>query len=253
VQELGPGSGADVDAAQPPIVMLHGLLLGSLASWYFTAAPALARSRRVILYDLRGHGLSQRVPGGYGVRAMAADLRALLDALAPQPVALVGHSWGALVALRLALDQPARVTRLALVEAPLPPGRLDELRAFAARDPRDMAAALPASLRAALDGGGRRGARLLAALAFLTGESSALADVAAEPDVPDDVLRGVRCPVLLAYGTDSSCLPVGERLARVIPGAHLARLSGGHYLHLDATAALTHALEVFLAEARPHA
>src|SRR5678815_1667967 len=46
VQELGDGR---------PVVMLHGLLIGSLASWYFTVAPALAPAHRCRLYDLRDH------------------------------------------------------------------------------------------------------------------------------------------------------------------------------------------------------
>ena len=56
VQELGSG---------PPVVMLHGLLVGSLASWYFTAAPALASRHRVRMYDLRGHGRSAPARTGY--------------------------------------------------------------------------------------------------------------------------------------------------------------------------------------------
>ena len=64
--------------AGPPVVMLHGLLIGSLASWYFTAAPALARTHAVQLYDLRGHGLSDRPVDGYDTATMAADLAALI-------------------------------------------------------------------------------------------------------------------------------------------------------------------------------
>jgi pimeloyl-ACP methyl ester carboxylesterase len=48
--------------------------------------------------------------------------------------------------------------------------------------------------------------------------------------------------VLLAYGDASACLPPGHRLARVVPGAALAVLPGGHYLHLEARTELTHAI-----------
>ena len=65
-QELGSG---------PPLVMLHGLLVGSLATWYFTAAPALAARGHVVLYDLRGHGLSERAPSGYDVATQIEALR----------------------------------------------------------------------------------------------------------------------------------------------------------------------------------
>jgi len=124
VQEIGAG---------PPVVMVHGLLIGSLASWYFTAAPALAKDHRVRVYDLRGHGRSERAKTGYDVRTLATDLAALTSDLGV--VDVVGHSWGALVALRFALDHPARVRRLVLVEAPLPPSSTVEMSAFLEADP----------------------------------------------------------------------------------------------------------------------
>ena len=105
-----------------------------------------------------------------------------------------------------------------------------------------MVAALPDDLRAAIAGGGRRAARLVASLAALTGETSILADLTAEPDIPDDVLARVACPTLCVYGDRSRCLPVGERIAKAIPGARLLVLPGGHYLHLDAGPALAGAL-----------
>jgi pimeloyl-ACP methyl ester carboxylesterase len=235
VQELGAG---------PGVVMLHGLLIGSLASWYFTAAPALARTRRVRMYDLRGHGRSERTRTGYDVATMAADLVALTADLAG-PFDLVGHSYGAVVALRFALDHPARVRRLVIVEAPLPPSNAGELTDFlghAASAPEKVLAALPAGLRDAVAGGKRQAQKLLDALRFLALESTLIADLRAEPDVPDAALARLAPPVLFAYGDRSACRPTGERLARVVPGARLAVLPGGHYLHLDARAALTAAI-----------
>lgn len=245
VQELGAG---------PPLVMVHGLLIGSLASWYFTAAPTLARRRRVRLYDLRGHGRSERAPSGYDLASMAADLAALTADL-PAPIDLVGHSWGGLVALRFALDHPDRVRRLAVVEAPLPPAHSAQLAVMLggvadegddALTPARLIAALPPSLQAAVAGGRRQAERLLQSLQFLALESSLLADLRAEPDFADAALATLRCPVLCAYGDHSACLPAGDRLARLLPTARLLVLPGGHYLHLDARAALTAALEEHL-------
>src|SRR5262249_9847587 len=99
VQELGDG---------PPVVMVHGLLIGSLASWDFTVARALAPTHRCRLYDLRGHGRSERALTGYDVATMTADLAALTADLAA-PFDLVGHSFGGVVALAFALAHPARV------------------------------------------------------------------------------------------------------------------------------------------------
>jgi pimeloyl-ACP methyl ester carboxylesterase len=221
VQDLGAG---------PPIVMVHGLLIGSLASWYFTAAPVLARRHRVRVYDLRGHGLSEHAATGYDVRSMVGDLEALAG---PDPIDVVGHSWGALIALRFAIDHPARVKRLVLVEAPLPPSSVAEMAAFL--DGGDLAAALPAQMQVS----GRRGERLVRALSRLVLESSLVDDLRAERDPDTRELAAIRCPTLVVYGDRSACAAGGARLAAAIPGARHVVLPGGHYLHLDARDALT--------------
>jgi pimeloyl-ACP methyl ester carboxylesterase len=235
VQELGAG---------PPVVMIHGLLIGSLATWYFTAAPVLARSHRVRMYDLRGHGKSERAATGYDLATLVADLAAISADL-PAPFDLVGHSWGALVALGFAIGHPERVRRLAIVEAPMPPASALQMASFLAPDdglPARLLEALPAPLREAVAAGGRQATRLLKSLELLVLESSLLADVRAEREPNADVLARVRCPTLLAYGDRSACAPGGERLARAIPNARHVVLPGGHYLHLDAKAELTDAL-----------
>ena len=232
VQDLGAG---------PPVVMVHGLLIGSLASWYFTAAPHLAKHHRVRVWDLRGHGRSARAAVGYDTRTLAAE-QAEIAADLPGPLDLVGHSWGALVALRCALAHPERVRRLAIVEAPLPPSRAAEITGFVQATPAEMIAALPEALRDAALGGRRQAQRLVASLAYLVGQTSLLAELRAEPDLDDAELAGMRAPTLLAYGDRSACLPAGERLARALPEARLVVLPGGHYLHLDARAQLSDAL-----------
>lgn len=230
VQHLGAGE---------PVVMLHGLLVGNLTTWYFTAAPELARQNHVMLYDLRGHGRSEQTPTGYDVASMSRDLLALTADFADRPMTLVGHSYGGLVALRFALDYPERVSRLVIVEAPLPPSRFAELDEFVARTPEQMVEALPESMRAFFARGGRQANRLLRSLHFLIMQSSLVADLRAETDIDDAELQRLRCPVTLVYGQRSSCLGVGQRLGGVLANAELTVLPGGHYLHLDSTQALT--------------
>lgn len=96
-----------------PIVLLHGLG-SSAADWAFQV-PALARRYRVLAPDLRGHGRSPRLRGRVTVDAMARDVAALLAALDAPPAHVVGLSLGGCVAQALALDQPARVRSLVLV------------------------------------------------------------------------------------------------------------------------------------------
>jgi pimeloyl-ACP methyl ester carboxylesterase len=252
VQEIGPAPPAEAidrpsprseGSTAPLVVMVHGLLVGSLASWLFTAAPTLARTRRVRVYDLRGHGRSERARSGYDTRTLAGDLGALCGD-EPQ-IDLVGHSWGGLVALRFALDHPGRVRKLAVVEAPLPPASASQIFGATA-DPRALVDALPAPLRDAVSSGRRQAARLVASLDFLARETTLLADLAAEPDFDDAELARLQPPLLAVYGDRSACRSAGDRLARVVPGATLRVLAGGHYLHLDARAELAAALDDFL-------
>lgn len=229
-----------------PVAMVHGLLLGNLTSWYFTAAPALAKRHRVLMYDLRGHGMSERATSGYDLVTMSRDLSALLNGFTSERCALVGHSYGALVALRFALDQPDRVSKLVLVEAPLPPLRVEELDTLLAGGRNEMLVALPEEMRAAFRQGKRQARKLLDSIRFLALETSLLSDLRAEPDIPDETLADLCSPTLCVYGTRSSCRAVGARLARVLPDARLLELPGGHYLHLDAPAVLTGAIAEFL-------
>jgi pimeloyl-ACP methyl ester carboxylesterase len=245
VQELGKADGE-------PVVMLHGLLIGSLASWYFTVAPLLAQTRRVLLYDLRGHGLSERVATGYDLGTMRADLGAILDGFTRAPATLVGHSFGAAVALAYALAHPERVAKLVVVEAPLPPSHLEELDGFTRLAPERMVEALPGALKEVLGRRGRHAARLVDSLSFLTTRSSLLDDLRRAEDFDDRALGSLRCPVLCVYGTRSSCLPAGRRLARAIPGASLRIVEGGHFLPVEAPGALGEAIVSFLEGERAH-
>jgi pimeloyl-ACP methyl ester carboxylesterase len=222
VQLLGSG---------PPLGMLHGLLVGSLAAWYFGAAGKLAERHRVLLYDARGHGLSARPTTGYDLATMTGDLAALLPLCGTGPAVLVGHSYGALTALAFALAHPERVARLLLVEVPLPPLRLPELDVFLAQ-PRE--AHLPPSARQ-----GRPRGRLLEQLRFLAEDTSLLADLAREPALDEAALGRLDRPVSLLYGETSSCRPAGERLAALVPGARLELVPGGHFLPTEAPARVT--------------
>jgi pimeloyl-ACP methyl ester carboxylesterase len=100
--------------ALPTLVMVHGLAT-SLAFWY-NVASALAHRWRVLLFDLRGHGRSSMPASGYSPEVMARDLQALLDFLQIETADFVGHSYGGAVLLHLALQAPAIVNRLVLVD-----------------------------------------------------------------------------------------------------------------------------------------
>lgn len=102
-----------------PLVLLHGGM-GDLASWSSQLA-AFSRFHRVIAYSRRYNFPNRNgapVPC-YGAHVDAEDLAALLDHLRLDAACLVGTSYGAYVALALALRHPQRVERLVLVEPPV--------------------------------------------------------------------------------------------------------------------------------------
>jgi pimeloyl-ACP methyl ester carboxylesterase len=105
--------------AGPDVVMVHGIT-GNLAVWHLHIVPALSEHFRVLTYDLRGHGYSGTPPTGYSPDDMASDLQQLLEALEIERPVIVGHSYGADIALYLAARQPQRVREVIAIEAALP-------------------------------------------------------------------------------------------------------------------------------------
>lgn len=113
-----------VEGAGDPLVLIHGVG-ASLEVWDGVAAR-LRDHYRVVRYDQRGHGQSDKASGPYTVEVFSNDLRALLDALAIERVHVAGHSLGGLVAQSFALDYPARLLKLALISTVA--GRTEEER-----------------------------------------------------------------------------------------------------------------------------
>ncbi len=113
VGEWGPPDGA-------PLLAVHGIT-ASLAG--FSLLAAALPEVRLVAPDLRGRGRSNALPGPYGLDRHAADLEQVLDGLGLDRVAVVGHSMGAFVGVRLAGRLPARVSSLVLVDGgiALPP------------------------------------------------------------------------------------------------------------------------------------
>jgi pimeloyl-ACP methyl ester carboxylesterase len=103
----------------PDVVMVHGIT-GNLAVWHLHIVPALSDDFRITTYDLRGHGYSDTPRSGYSPDAMATDLLELLDALEIERPVVIGHSYGADIALYHAARHPDRVRKVIAIEAALP-------------------------------------------------------------------------------------------------------------------------------------
>jgi pimeloyl-ACP methyl ester carboxylesterase len=96
------------------LVLLHGLA-STHRIWDFVA-PLLAQDFWVVAVDQRGHGESAKPDGGYDFATVAADLNGLLRFLNTESPILVGHSWGANVALEHAATYRSATGGLCLID-----------------------------------------------------------------------------------------------------------------------------------------
>jgi len=108
--------------ASRPAVLLHHGLASSQRIWDLML-PSLARRHRVVTFDARGHGRSAKPPSGYGFAHVAEDVRSVSAALGLRRPLVVGHSWGAMVALELAARSPRSVSGVVLVDGGVFPMR----------------------------------------------------------------------------------------------------------------------------------
>ena len=102
----------------PAVVMLHGF--GDTGDMWAPLAKVLIKDHTVIIPDLRGMGLSSYPEHGYDKKKQAQDIARVMDRLNVQKAALVTHDIGNMVGYALAAQFPDRVTRWAIIDAPLP-------------------------------------------------------------------------------------------------------------------------------------
>lgn len=230
-------------SGEPTVVFLHGLVMDNLSSWYFTVANPMARVADVILFDLRGHGQTERPRDGYSVESLVADIDGLLNRLVPdgRPVEFIGNSFGGLLALAYAIAHPERVRGLALVDANMTDDSWggEITRAFALTGEERTQMVLKYAYRWAGRHSERKMNRLITNAHHLTHSTTMVDDLASSPPVTDAQLATIRCPVLALYGEDSELLDRGERIGRTVPDCEVRLFPGcTHLLLWEATEAL---------------
>ena len=139
-----------------PVVLLHGLA-STCRIWDLTA-PILARDFSVIAVDQRGHGDSGKPEDGYEFTSVGNDVAALLDGRGIERPVLVGHSWGADVALEVSVAQPDLLQGIVFVDGGTiePSARYDTLDdALVQMAPPDFRGVTPAQFMERVKSGGQ--------------------------------------------------------------------------------------------------
>jgi pimeloyl-ACP methyl ester carboxylesterase len=251
-----------------PLLLVHGL--GGAAANWLALAPLLLPGRRLLLPELPGHGGSEPPAAAPSLNVYADRLAALLDHEAATPAAVVGHSLGGAIVLRLAIRRPDAVSALVLAGAAgissatrnaryalavtgiVKPGRkLAPYRRWIARS--------NALKRAVFGGWGAADPEALPpelVEAFLSGPPRHTDTVSAAKalirDDPRPDLDRVRCPSLVLWGARDHQLPVADAFdyARRLGGRLRVIADCGHLLIGERPAACADAIESFLAGTR---
>ena len=236
------------------LVLVHEMG-GSLESWD-DVAPRLAKSRRVLRYDTRGAGLSQKARGELTLDTMAQDIAALLDALGiAGKVALAGIAVGGAIALHFAARYPER-TSAVVAGSPAtgiaPERRAPALERLAKIEAIGMAFAVEDSMLGGyapeLRGDIKRFERFRAR--WLGNDPSSYTAVwrmLAGADMESELAR-LTCPVLVIGGSLDRVRPppTAQATAKTIPGARYLELRTGHYMSVQTPDLISDGIDEFL-------
>ncbi|MEA2873474.1 MAG: 3-oxoadipate enol-lactonase [Hyphomicrobiales bacterium] len=226
-----------VEGAGKPVVLIHEMG-GTMESWGLVA-QLLAGKRRVVRYDTRGAGFSEKIRGPLTIDTMTGDLIALLDGLGVrEKVALAGTAVGGAIALHTAFRFPERIAALAVTSPAtfMQPesraatlARVDEFERNGVRVAFETTAAngYPEELR------GNRERFEAWRARWLANDPASFAAVyrmLSNTDLTPE-LTSIKCPVLVIGGEFDRGRPPSrvEPIARAIPGARFKVLRTGHY------------------------
>jgi 3-oxoadipate enol-lactonase len=241
-----------------PLVLVHGL--GDDHRAWRRSLPDLALRHRVILYDLRGHGQTSLGEPDGTLRQLGDDLVGLMDAIAVDRADVAGFSLGGTIAMRVGIDHPHRIRRLALVATSSRVGRSAAdwyrqrlemverkdplLRQTLDRDIADVYAEAPAELEEGL---------LIRrqSTSDPRGYGNACAAMAGLNAAPlDPELHAITAPALIvASEKDRHCPPrAAEIIASGIDGSRLEILpDAGHAIPVERPRELASLINSFLA------
>jgi pimeloyl-ACP methyl ester carboxylesterase len=251
--------GKPFDAAKPTVVFIHGVL-NDHSVWILQTRSFAHHGWNVLAPDLPGHCRSAGPPPA-SVEEAAQSVIALLDAAGIEKAALIGHSFGSLIALEVAARAPLRVSHLALVGTASPmkvsPALLDTslnapMQAIAMVNvfSHSMLAPPPSALGPGtwLYGGSKA---LMKRVLASNGEVNLFHrgfKACDDYSGSEAAMEKVKCPVLFILGKNDSMTPpkMAQPLIAKARGARVVTVEAGHQMMVEAPDAVLIALQDFL-------
>lgn len=197
-----------------PLLLLHGFGMCGRGDWG-EHVDELAKSYRVILPDLRGHGWSTNPSGKFTMRQSAEDIRALLDQLGLKNIRAMGISAGGMTLLHLSVKYPGRVDTMALI------GATNQFGEQARRVIKgEVSAPMPKEVQEMFDKCASRGQpQIRELMAQFQGFASSYDDMNLTPAN----LATIKARTLIVHGDRDEFFPVEVpvEMYRAIPGSQL--------------------------------
>jgi pimeloyl-ACP methyl ester carboxylesterase len=226
--------------ASETIVMIHGMLT-NLSVFYLKIAPKLAEKYHIVLYDMRGHGLSEIASSGYDLSSMSNDLCELLTVLGLKKVHLVGYSYGGMVALYTVMHHPEKIGKIAIIDSP------NSIRNTEIYDFESFMQDIEKySESTQLKPSNRHIEKLHRLNRYLFEKTSIAKDIEKYKDFFDTVAQAhFPNETLLLYAAGSDCQEAGKFLHRNISNSHLLFGEGDHTIPVQNPAWITEKLYDF--------
>ena len=242
-----------------PVLLVMGLGMNA-TGWWRTVPVLRTAGLRVLTFDNRGVGRSDRPPGPYTTATMADDAVAVLDAASVQRAHVYGISLGGMIAQEIALRHADRLSRLVLGAttpggAGAVPADGSTLAFFQRRGQMPSEEAVWASVgynysaRTRAEQGDRIARDIRQRLRFPIEPEPYVAQLAAALGHDAyDRLAGIRAPTLVVHGQEDVMVPPanGRLLANLIPGARLLELRGAAHLYPTDEPNADHEIAAFL-------
>jgi len=221
--------------AEKTVFMIHGMF-GNLAQFYLTIAPIVAQKYKVVLFDLKSQGRSQRKESGYDFDSFAQEVIELANVFGCYKFSVLGYSFGCWVALRCQKNYPERIEKIVAIEIPDWQKNPMVTRGFYTEGHfMEFVSYVNNNVRENFFGNKRQMRNMYSMHDYVFNHTTFSEDMNRERELQKEDFDEIEAPILLAFGRHSVCFCELMRIVKWIPYADVYVEEGGHDFFLEKT------------------